>query len=147
MELQELIQRSSDLNKQLEQLKVQETKLKTELKSLESDIKIKLDRPGEEYSNLSEEEFQLMMKELSDPMMCNVEVVYATNEAQHISEVQLARGATIEDGIVVSGILDKCKDIDLSDNKVGVYGIVKPLSEQVFDGDRIEIYRSITEKK
>ena len=147
MELQELIQRSSDLSKQLEKLKAHEAEIKAELKTLESDIKTKLDKPGEEYSNLSEEEFQLMMKELSDPMMLSVEVVYITNEAQHISEVQLQRGATIEDGIVVSGILDKCKEIDLTNNKVGVYGTVKPLTESVYDGDRIEIYRQLAIKE
>lgn len=87
-----------------------------------------------------------MMAELGDPMMLSVEVVYATKSKQIINEVQLARGATVEDGIVLSGILDKCTDIDLKVNKVGIHGTIKPLTEILSDGDRIEIYRPVTAK-
>lgn len=144
MELHDLISKTTDLQEQLKAIQAQEAGIKEQLKTLDAEIKTKLDERGEEYENLSEQDFQLLMTNLSDPMQVTVEVVYATKEIQIIHEVQLARGATIEDGIFLSGILDKCKDINLSVNKVGIHGVVKPLTELVSDGDRIEIYRPVT---
>jgi putative ubiquitin-RnfH superfamily antitoxin RatB of RatAB toxin-antitoxin module len=57
------------------------------------------------------------------------------------------RGANIEDGIVLSGLLEQCDDVDLGRNKVGLYGVIKPLSEILTEGDRIEIYRPVTAKE
>lgn len=144
MELPELINKSHDLHEQLKTLHAQEASVKEQIDTLDAEIKIKLDERGEDYENLSEEDFQLLMTSLSDPMQVTVEIVYATKEEQIIQEVQLSRGATIEDGIFISGILDKCKDINLDDNKVGIHGVIKPLTESLSDGDRIEIYRPIT---
>ena len=84
------------------------------------------------------------MADLGDPKQVTVEVVYATKTEQTIHEVQLSLGASVEDCIIMSGILDQCPDIDLSINKVGIYGMVKSLSEPVSDADRIEIYRPVT---
>ena len=146
MELRDLISKAHNLHEQLKNLQAQEADLKAQIQTLEKNIKGKLDETGAEYENLTEEEFTLMMAELGDPMMITVEVVYASKSKQYINEVQLARGASIEDGIVLSGILDKCEDIDLSVNKVGIHGLIKPLSEILSDGDRIEIYRPVTAK-
>ena len=144
MELPELINKSHDLHEQLKTLLTQEASVKEHIETLDAEIKIKLDERGEDYENLSEEDFQLLMTNLRDPMQVTVEVVYATKDKQIINEVQLSRGATIEDGIFISGILDKCKDINLDDNKVGIHGVIKPLTETLSDGDRIEIYRPTT---
>lgn len=146
MELRELIGKTHELHEQLKHLQAQEAGLKEQIHSLDADIKIKLDETGEDYENLTEEEFQLLMSDLGDPMKLTVEVVYATKDEQLINEVQLSRGATIEDGIILSGILDKCKDISLNDTTVGIHGVVKPITELLADGDRIEIYRPITAK-
>lgn len=144
MELPELINKSHDLHEQLKTLHAQEASVKEQIDTLDAEIKIKLDERGEDYENLSEQDFQLLMTNLSDPMQVTVEVVYATKDEQIITEVQLSRGASIEDGIILSGILDKCKDINLDDNKVGIHGVIKPLTESLSDGDRIEIYRPVT---
>ena len=144
MELYDLINKSHDLYEQLKTLQAQEVGVKKQIEMLDAEIKIKLDERGEDYENLSEQDFQLLMTNLSDPMQVTVEVVYAIKDEQFINEVQLSRGATIEDGIVLSGILDKCTDIKLNDNKVGIHGVIKSLTELLSDGDRIEIYRPIT---
>ena len=146
MELNELVNQSHDLHEQLKKVQTQGSVLKEKIKTLEYEIKIKLDETGEDYEDLSEEQFQLHMADLGDPMKLTIEVVYVTKDQQIINEVQLSRGATIEDGIIFSGILDKCKDINLSNNKVGIYGVVKSLTDILSDGDRIEIYRPITAK-
>jgi len=144
MELNELVNQSHELHEKLKILQSEESSVKKKIDALEIEIKSKLDENGEDYENLSEDQFQLLMADLGDPMKLTVEVVYITNEQQIINEVQLARGATIEDGIIFSGILDKCKDIDLNQNKVGIHGVIKALTETLSEGDRIEIYRPIT---
>lgn len=131
-----------NLKKQQKQMEEQQTD-KPETVSENDD---QPDRAEKAYESLSEAEFQLQMSELNDPMSLTVEVVYATNEKQVIKEVQLPRNATIEDGIVLSGILDSCGDIALDNNKVGIFGIVKPLTQKLLDGDRIEIYRPVNTK-
>lgn len=146
MELRELIETTHGLRENLKHILAQEISIKDQIRVLEEEIKAKLDETGDDYENLTEEEFQLLMVELSDPKKLTVEVVYAANDNQVISEIQLARGATIEDAIILSGILEKCKDIDLTLNKVGLYGVIKPLTETLSHGDRIEIYRPITAK-
>lgn len=143
MDLHDLISKTNELHEQLKTLQAQEVGVKKQIETLDAQIKVKLDERGEDYENLSEEDFQLLMAKLSDPMQVTVEVVYANKNEQIISEVQLSRGATIEDGIFISGILDKCTDINLNENKVGIYGVIKPLTETLSDGDRIEIYRPV----
>jgi len=75
--------------------------------------------------------------------MIQVEVVYALKEHQEIRQLQVDEGTTIEQVIQQSGLLNEYPEIDLNNNKVGIYNKVKPLTEVVRDGDRIEIYRPL----
>jgi hypothetical protein len=146
VELQELSAQAKELNEQLRQIRLQESRLVDQLEKVESEIKERLQASEAEYADLSEAEFQAVMAELGDPMRLTVEVVYATRTAQFIKEVQLPRGANIEDGIMISGVLEKYPDIDLSLNSIGIHGVVRKLSDEVADGDRIEIYRAVVAK-
>lgn len=49
-------------------------------------------------------------------------------------------GCTIEQAIARSGLLAEHKHIDLTQNKVGIFGRIKPLDTPLAEGDRIEIY-------
>lgn len=142
-DLTELSARAKQLHEQLKALKSREAELTAEVDAVENEIKARLEESNQEFANLTEAEFQAVMAELSDPMKLTVEVVYAAGGQQFIEAVQLARGANIEDGILMSGVLDKCPEIDLSVNTVGVHGSVRRLSDEVADGDRIEIYRRV----
>lgn len=73
----------------------------------------------------------------------NVEVTYALPEHQSLSRVQLAEGATVEDAIRTSGLLDAFPEIDLAKNKVGIFSKLVKLDEKVRDRDRVEIYRPL----
>ncbi len=73
----------------------------------------------------------------------NVEVVYALPEQQPLLQVQLADGATVEDAIRASGVLEAFPEIDLSRNKVGIFSKLVKLDEKVRDKDRVEIYRPL----
>lgn len=72
-----------------------------------------------------------------------VEVVFALSERQPILRVQLAEGATVEDAIRASGVLETFPEIDLSRNKVGIFSKLVKLDETVRDRDRVEIYRPL----
>ena len=73
----------------------------------------------------------------------NVEVIYALPDRQPLLRVQLAEGATVEDAIRASGVLDEFPEIDLANNKVGIFSKLVKLDEAVRDKDRVEIYRPL----
>jgi len=53
--------------------------------------------------------------------------------------VELAEGATVDDAIRASGVLEAFPDIDLAKNKVGIFSKLVKLDEAVRDKDRVEI--------
>ncbi len=73
-----------------------------------------------------------------------VSVAYALPNTQIVIELELMLGSSIKDAILASGILEKFPEINLEQNKVGIYGHVEPLSKEVVAKDRVEIYRAIT---
>ncbi|QMM53903.1 RnfH family protein [Enterobacter sp. RHB15-C17] len=72
-----------------------------------------------------------------------VEVAYALPAKQYLQRVKLDEGATVEEAIRASGLLELRSDIDLSKNKVGIYSRPVKLAGVVSDGDRVEIYRPL----
>ncbi|PRD14891.1 RnfH family protein [Pantoea coffeiphila] len=72
-----------------------------------------------------------------------VEVVYALPEKQYLYSVKVPEGSTVEEAIRASGLLDLRSDIDLKENKVGIYSRPVKLHDEVQSGDRIEIYRPL----
>ena len=138
-----MISRVKVLRRQSSEMQGKLGRIQAELDNLNNEIKSALDAAGEEYADLSEEQFQAMLEGLNDPKLLTLEVVYATRDHQVVNEIQVCRGATIEDGIRISGILDEFAEIDLDTAKVGVYGAIRKLGDPVAEGDRIEIYRPL----
>ena len=60
-----------------------------------------------------------------------VEVAYALPEKQYLQRVTLQEGATVEEAIRASGLLELRTDIDLTKNKVGIYSRPAKLSDIV----------------
>lgn len=75
--------------------------------------------------------------------LIEVEVAYARPDTQAIQAVKVERGATVEDVIKLSGILQDFPEIDLAVNKVGIFGKLSKLNAIVKAGDRVEIYRAL----
>ncbi len=73
-----------------------------------------------------------------------VEVVYALPDRQYLLKVRLPERSSVKQAIENSGILELCRDIDLKNNKLGVYGRLVGLDDCLDDGDRVEIYRPLT---
>ncbi len=70
-------------------------------------------------------------------------LVYSDGGQQAWVRLELPEGATVQEAIERSGILAAHPAIDLSVQKVGVFGKVVPLDTPLRAGDRVEIYRSI----
>ncbi len=72
-----------------------------------------------------------------------VEIAYALPKKQAIIPVSMTEGATAEAAILASGIMNQFPEIDLSSNKIGVFGKLSKLDAVLRDLDRVEIYRSL----
>ena len=72
-----------------------------------------------------------------------VEVVYAYPERYFLKKLTLENPITIQNAIVQSGVLEKYTEIDLHQNKVGIFSHAAKLTDIVENGDRIEIYRPL----
>ncbi len=72
-----------------------------------------------------------------------VEVAYALPHEQVILPLELPAGSTLMQAIEQSGILKRFPDIDLSRQKVGIFGKLKKPDQVLRDGDRVEIYRPL----
>lgn len=70
-------------------------------------------------------------------------IAYALPQRQAWLNVEMPDGATIKDAIERSGILKQFPEINLEQQKVGVFGKASKLDAVLNDGDRVEIYRPI----
>ena len=73
-----------------------------------------------------------------------VGVAYGNENSQVWLQVDVPEKATVKDAIELSGILKKFPEIDLEQQKVGVFGRLSKLTATLNEGDRVEIYRNIT---
>ncbi len=73
-----------------------------------------------------------------------VGVVYAELNQQIWLTLEVPRGSTVAEAIECSGILNCCPQVNLSCQKVGVFGKITKLTTELSEGDRVEIYRPIT---
>lgn len=74
----------------------------------------------------------------------NVGVCYAEADRQLWLRLEVPDGSTIQQAIELSGVLTRYPHIDLTTQKVGVFGKLAKLDTPVKEGDRVEIYRKIT---
>ncbi len=72
-----------------------------------------------------------------------VEVAYALPNQQVILPVKVPKGTNAETAIMQSGVLTKFPEIDLSVNKIGVFGKLSKLDAELRHLDRVEIYRPL----
>jgi uncharacterized protein len=72
-----------------------------------------------------------------------VEVAYATPEEQALLTLEAEGGLSIRQAIERCGILRQFPEIDLRENKVGIFGKLASLDQALEDGDRAEIYRPL----
>jgi putative ubiquitin-RnfH superfamily antitoxin RatB of RatAB toxin-antitoxin module len=71
----------------------------------------------------------------------NIQVVYANPARQFWVYVNLPEGATVRDAVLRSDVLRQFPEIDLEQQKLGIFGKITPLDAPLAEGDRVEIYR------
>ncbi len=77
------------------------------------------------------------------PERIAIEVVHAAAGRHERVPLQLPAGSTVLQAIAVSGLLQRFPEIDLSRNKVGIFGRLVEADAPLHSGDRVEIYRPL----
>ena len=72
-----------------------------------------------------------------------IEIVYALPHCQVLKKLDVLAGCTIEQAILRCGILDQFPEIDLTRNRLGIFGKFAPPDAILHPYDRVEIYRPL----
>ena len=75
--------------------------------------------------------------------LITVEVAYALPDEQVILSLEVPDDTTVEQAVKRSGILERYPQIDLDNDKVGIFGKICKLNATLSTKDRIEIYRPL----
>ncbi len=84
-----------------------------------------------------------MIEQNHQDKLITIELIYALPNQQNLITIKTKSNSTILDAINQSEVLKRFPEIDLNENKVGVFSKVSLLTDSLFDGDRIEIYRAL----
>lgn len=80
---------------------------------------------------------------MADANGLHIEVAYATPAQQYLLSVRVSSGSTVEQAIRQSGICQRCPEIDLTAQSVGIFSQLVTLQTVLNNGDRVEIYRPL----
>ena len=72
-----------------------------------------------------------------------VEVVYALPDTQILKRLDVAESTTVSQAIALSKIISQFPEIDLTKNKLGIFGKLTKPDITLRHQDRIEIYRPL----
>lgn len=72
-----------------------------------------------------------------------IEVIYALSDNQIIRQLSLPVGTTAQQAVELSGIISIFPEIDLSKNKLGIFGKLVEADAILRNRDRVEIYRPL----
>ena len=71
-------------------------------------------------------------------------IAYAEPDQQVWIKLEIPQGSTLLEAVHRSGILNRFPQLDLKQQKVGIFGKLVKLDTPLREGDRVEIYRPIT---
>jgi putative ubiquitin-RnfH superfamily antitoxin RatB of RatAB toxin-antitoxin module len=77
------------------------------------------------------------------PDVIAISVAYAGPDDQAVVSLNVSSGTTLRAAIERSRIMSRFPEIELSHNRVGVFGQLRDLGDMVAAGDRVEIYRPL----
>ncbi|SMN11714.1 UPF0125 protein yfjF [uncultured Candidatus Thioglobus sp.] len=72
-----------------------------------------------------------------------IEVAYALENQQTLLALEVDKGTTLKQAIEISGIQQTYPQIDLSQDKTGIFGKIAKLDTVLREKDRVEIYRPL----
>ncbi|WP_199405132.1 MULTISPECIES: RnfH family protein [Corallincola] len=76
--------------------------------------------------------------------MMRISIAYALPEQQVWMDLDLPEYATVISAINRSGLQELFPEIQLDQQKVGIFGKLATLETRLVEGDRVEIYRPTT---
>jgi len=76
-------------------------------------------------------------------MSIAIEVAYALPERQTLIRMAVAAGTTVAQALAASGILALHPEVDLAQQRVGIFGQFVAFERVLESGDRIELYRPL----
>ena len=80
---------------------------------------------------------------MNEQSVIHIEVAYALPHVQMLVPLILPEGATVEEAIRQSGLLEKFPEIDLANAKTGIWNKAAELTAELREKDRVEIYRPL----
>ncbi len=80
---------------------------------------------------------------MAEAAVVRAQVCYALPDEVFLAHVTMPPGATLLQAVRASGLLDRHPEVDLGQQKLGVFGKVRPADTLLRDGDRVEIYRPL----
>ena len=80
---------------------------------------------------------------MADNPKIPVEVAYARPDEQVIIPLEVVQGTTVQQAVQLSGILEQFPEIDLAQNKLGIFGKITRPDTTLQEKDRVEIYRPL----
>ena len=80
---------------------------------------------------------------MHDGSRITVSVIHAEPERAFSVEFSLPHGATVADAIERSGIRHSRPDIEIGEDRIGIFSRKAFLGTILHDGDRVEIYRPL----
>ena len=78
------------------------------------------------------------------PDEIRIEVAYARPNLQKIIELIVPVGTTVAEAIALSHITEHFPEIDLAQNKIGIFSKLTKPDTVLRDRDRVEIYRPLS---
>lgn len=80
---------------------------------------------------------------MSDPPRFTVTVMYAGREQIYRAEVVVSAGATVADAIACSEIREQSPQVEIHEDRLGIFSRKATLATLLRAGDRVEIYRPL----
>ena len=72
-----------------------------------------------------------------------IEVAYALEDKQTLLNLEVGTDTTLKQAIELSGILETYPQINLTQDKTGIFGKIAKLDTILREKDRVEIYRPL----
>lgn len=80
---------------------------------------------------------------MAEDRTITVEVAYARPDVQVIIPLQVMPGTTLIEAIQQSGILEQFREINLEENRFGIFSKIARPDTVLQEKDRVEIYRPL----
>jgi uncharacterized protein len=73
----------------------------------------------------------------------SISVVYALPEQQTVVTLAVRRGTTVAEAVALSGFAARIPELASAEINCAIFGRAVPLSQQVVEGDRVEVLRRL----